>query len=390
MQDRTDEDVAEWKREGIIRALRTVGIETQVDETRTVPASDRRRVKLAFQRTKKTTLLGFYGGGSHTIIPVPDCKIARPEILAAMPALANLLRLGAPRKRALALTVTVSDAGLDVAVADGKEADLAMRAALGQAAADMGLARLVWNDEPVAQARPPAQQFGKARVVPPPGAFLQASANGEALLREFVLEHTSDVATALDLFAGCGAFSLPLAETAMVTAVEGDANMIAALDAGWRQAEGLKTVTAITRDLFRRPYLPDELNKFDAVVFDPPRNGAKAQAEHIAQSNVPTVVGVSCMPSSFARDAATLIEGGYHLERVLPVDQFRWSGHIEMAGVFRRHTSSRSELKQAISRRRSYRRPPPKSPGYALLPRIRSFDRTLVSQKNHQCLTSLR
>jgi len=336
MQDRSDEDVAAWKREGIIRALRSVGIESQVDETRTVPTSDRRRVKLAFQRTKKSTLLGFYGAGTHTITPVPDCKIAHPDILAAMPKLADLLRLGAPRKRALAVTITVSDAGLDVSVADGKEADMTLRSALGEMAETLGLARLVWNDEPIAQARPPAQTFGKARVVPPAGAFLQASANGEALLRDFVLEAVGDAKTVLDLFAGCGAFALPLGETATVTAVEGDAAMIAALDAGWRQAEGLKTLTAITRDLFRRPYLPDELNKFDAIVFDPPRVGAKAQAEHIAQSGVPTVVGVSCMPSSFARDAATLVEGGYTLERVLPVDQFRWSAHVEMAGVFRR------------------------------------------------------
>jgi len=338
MQDRSDEEVAAWKREGIVRALRGVGIETHVEQTRTVPVSDRRRVKLAFQRTKKTTLLGFYGAGTHTITPVPDCKIARPEILAAMPKLAELLRLGAPRKRAISVTITLSDVGLDLSVAEGKEADMALRSALGQAAAKIGLARLVWNDEPIAQARPPAQTFGNARVVPPPGAFLQASANGEALLRNFVLEYTANAPSTLDLFAGCGAFSLPLAEHSTVTAVEGDAEMIAALDAGWRQADGLKTLTAITRDLFRRPYLPDELNKFDAIVFDPPRAGAKAQAEHIAQSAVPAVVGVSCMPSSFARDAATLIEGGYKLERVLPVDQFRWSSHVEMAGVFTRNT----------------------------------------------------
>ena len=226
MQDRSDDDVAAWKREGIIRALRSVGIETQIDETRTVPTQDRRRVKLAFQRTKKTTLLGFYGAGSHTIIPVPDCKIAHPNILAAMPDLADLLRLGAPRKRAISVTLTVSDAGLDVSVADGKEADMALRSALGEMAEKLGLARLVWNDEPIAQARPPAQTFGKVRVVPPPGAFLQASANGEALLRDFMLEAVGEAKTVLDLFAGCGAFSLPLAETATVTAVEGDAAML--------------------------------------------------------------------------------------------------------------------------------------------------------------------
>ena len=336
MQDRTEADVAVWKREGIIRALRAVGLNPTVDETKTVPESDRRRVKLAYQRTKKTSVLGFYGAGSHTVVPIPDCKIARPEILTALSDLANLLRLGAPRKRPLSVTVTVCEAGLDISVADGKELDLLLREALGKAAGEMGLARLVWNDEPVAQTQPPVQRFGSAWVVPPPGAFLQASANGEAMLRDFVVEAVGDAKTVIDLFAGCGAFSLPLAERAMVTSVEGEAAMIAALDAGWRQADGLRTVTGITRDLFRRPMLADELNKFDAIVFDPPRAGAKAQAEEIAQSSVPLVVGVSCMPGSFARDAAILTSGGYRLERVLPVDQFRWSAHVEMAGIFRK------------------------------------------------------
>ena len=336
MQDRTDADVAAWKREGVVRALNGVGLDPLVEETRTVPQSDRRRVKLGYQRTKKTSVLGFYAAGSHAVIPVPECKIARPEILAAMPALADLVRLGAPRKRALAVTVTVCEAGLDVSVTEGKELDLPLREALGQAAGAMGLARLVWNDEPVAQAQPPVQRFGTAWVVPPPGAFLQASANGEALLRDFILDAVGESKTVVDLFAGCGAFSLPLAERCTVTAIEGEAAMIAALDAGWRQTEGLRTVTGITRDLFRRPLLPDELNKFDAIVFDPPRAGAKAQAAEIARSTVPVVVGASCMPGSFARDAALLAAGGYTLEKVMPVDQFRWSTHVEMAGIFRK------------------------------------------------------
>ncbi len=336
LQDRTDAEVAVFKREGVVRALRAVGLDVPVAETRTVPPNDRRRVKLAFTRTKKTTVLGFHAKGSHTVVPVPECQIARPEILAAMPALESLLRLGAPRKRALSVTVTVSEDGLDVAVADGKELDLPLREGLGRAAADAGLARLVWNDEPVAQARPPAQRFGAALVVPPPGAFLQASATGEAILRDFVLAAVGDARTVVDLFSGCGAFSLPLAEKATVTAVEGEAAMIEALDAGWRGAQGLHGVGAVTRDLFRRPLLPEELNRFDAIVFDPPRAGARAQAEHIASSDVPVVVGVSCMPGTFARDAATLVAGGYRLDHVMPVDQFRWSTHVEMAGVFRR------------------------------------------------------
>lgn len=320
-----------------MRALRAAGLDdVPVAETRTVPPNDRRRVKLAFTRTKKTTVLGFHAKGTHTVVPVPDCQIARPEILAAMPVLADLLRPGAPRKRALAVTVTVSEGGLDVAVEDGKELDLPLREGLGRAAAEAGLARLVWNGEPVAQSRPPVQRFGRAGVVPPPGAFLQASATGESILRAFVLAGVAEARTVADLFSGCGAFSLPLAEKAAVTAVESEAAMIDALDAGWRGAEGLHQVDAVTRDLFRRPLLPDELNRFDAVVFDPPRAGARSQVEHIATSDVPVVIGVSCMASTFARDAAVLVQGGYRLEQVMPVDQFRWSSHVEMAGIFRR------------------------------------------------------
>ncbi len=336
MQDRTEKSVAAWKRNKVARALRNAGLETHIEETLTVPASDRRRVKFAFQRTKKGSLLGFYSPRSHTIIPVPDCKIAHPAILAAIPELSGLLRAGAPRKRALAVTVTLSDAGLDVFVADGKEPDLVLQETLGLAAQNMDLARLVWNGEPVAQARPPAHHFGNARVVPPPGAFLQASAAGEAILLETVKRATTGAKTVIDLFAGCGAFSLPLAENADITAVEGNAEMTAALDAGRRRAGGLHTVTAITRDLFRRPMNVQELNRFDAVVFDPPRAGAKVQVREIARSDVPVLAGISCMPDSFARDAAILAAGGYSLECVTPVDQFRWSDHVELSGIFRK------------------------------------------------------
>ncbi|MCL4131247.1 UNVERIFIED_CONTAM: hypothetical protein GTU68_035448 [Idotea baltica] len=336
MQDRLDADVAAFKREGVVRALRTANVETDVEPTLTVPPHDRRRVKLAYQRTKKSALIGFYGAGTHTIVPVPECKVARPEILASLPKLCDLLRHGAPRKRALAVTVTVSEGGLDVSVAEGKELDMTLREALGREAEVCDLARLVWNGEQIALRRPPVQRFGRVQVVPPPGAFLQASSVGETMLRDLVVEAVGETKSALDLFAGCGAFSLPLAERASVLAIEGEAAMMAALDAGWRNAEGLRAIAVETRDLFRRPLLPEELNKFEAAVFDPPRAGAQAQAAHLAQSRVPVVVGVSCMPGSFARDARVLIDGGYRLERVVPVDQFRWSSHVELVGVFRR------------------------------------------------------
>jgi 23S rRNA (uracil1939-C5)-methyltransferase len=180
------------------------------------------------------------------------------------------------------------------------------------------------------------QDFGRARVIPPPGAFLQATAEGEAALLAALYEAVDGAARIADLFAGCGTFSLPLAEQAEVHAVEGGAAMIAALDQGWRQAQGLRRVTTEARDLFRRPLTPDELTRYDAVVIDPPRAGAEAQTAELARSRVPVIAAVSCNPVTFARDAAVLAGAGYRLDWVQVVDQFRWSTHVELVARFSR------------------------------------------------------
>ena len=178
---------------------------------------------------------------------------------------------------------------------------------------------------------PPYQRFGKAQVVPPAGAFLQATAEGEAALLRAVKRAIGGASKVADLFSGCGTFALPLAETAEVHAVEGEKAMVAALDRGWRETQGLKRVTSEARDLLRRPLLRDELAKFDAIVIDPPRAGAEAQIAEIAASTVPLVAMVSCNPITFARDAKALIAAGFRIESLVVVDQFRWSNHIEVA-----------------------------------------------------------
>jgi 23S rRNA (uracil1939-C5)-methyltransferase len=180
------------------------------------------------------------------------------------------------------------------------------------------------------------QSFGAARVTPPPGAFLQATAAGETALVGFVLQATQGAAKLADLFAGCGTFALPLAAQAEVQAVEGEAAMLAALDKGWRGAQGLKRLGTETRDLFRRPLLPDAIDRFDAVVIDPPRAGAEAQIAEIAASTLRRLVYVSCNPVTFARDAERLLQAGFRLDDMIVVDQFRWSAHIELAACFLR------------------------------------------------------
>ena len=242
--------------------------------------------------------------------------------------------MGASRKGVLAVTLTLSEGGLDVAVTGGKPLDGPLELALAQATEKHGLARLSWDDEVIAMRHAPVQRFGAAGVTPPPGAFLQATKDGEKALLKAVSEATRGAKRIIDLFAGSGTFSLPLAEIAEVHAVEGEAAMVEALDQGWRRAQGLKRVTTEARDLFRRPLMPDELKSFDAIVLDPPRAGAEAQVDEIAQAQRPVIAYVSCNPVTFARDAKTLVNAGYTLEWVQVVDQFRWSTHTELAARF--------------------------------------------------------
>ncbi|MGI9367948.1 MAG: class I SAM-dependent RNA methyltransferase, partial [Ruegeria sp.] len=238
------------------------------------------------------------------------------------------------RKGVLAVTLTLSDAGMDVAVKDGKPLDGPLELALAQATEHQGLARLTWNGEVIAMQQPPIQRFGSAEVVPPPGAFLQATKDGEQALTKAVLEILQGTKHVADLFSGSGTFSFPIAEHAEVHAVEGEAAMTHALDQGWRKAQGLKRITTEARDLFRRPMMPDELKRFDAVVLDPPRAGAEAQVAELAQAKPPVIAYVSCNPVTFARDAKTLVDSGYTLEWVQVVDQFRWSSHTELVASF--------------------------------------------------------
>jgi 23S rRNA (uracil1939-C5)-methyltransferase len=196
------------------------------------------------------------------------------------------------------------------------------------------LARLAWGDEVVVTRRAPVQAFGAARVVPPPGAFLQATPEGEAALLAETETILAGARRIVDLFAGCGTFALPLAQRAQVHAVEGEAAMLAALDTGRRGIAGLHPLSTEARDLFRRPLLPDELARFDAAVIDPPRAGAEAQIAEIARSGLPRLAYVSCNPVTFARDAKALIAAGYAMGPVRVVDQFRWSAHVELVAGF--------------------------------------------------------
>jgi 23S rRNA (uracil1939-C5)-methyltransferase len=330
IQHASDGFVASWKAGVVARALAARGLEAPMRPVVTSPARSRRRAVFAGRRTRAGAVIGFHAARSDAIVAVEECHVVRPELVAARPALAALVMLGASRAKAVRLGVTWSEGGLDVAVSGAKRLDAGLREAVAGVAGAHDLARLAWEGEVVAVRRPAAQAMGRARVVPPPGGFLQATAEGAAALTAAVREAVGGAARVADLFAGVGTFALPLAEQAAVHAVEGDGEALAALAAGWRAAPGLRRVTIQERDLFRRPLLGDELAGFDAVVVDPPRAGAEAQMRAIAASRVPVVAAVSCNPVSFARDVAVLGAGGFKVEWVQVVDQFRWSAHVEI------------------------------------------------------------
>lgn len=329
---------AEWKRLQVIAALSARGLDIEVDPLISAGSNSRRRATFAATRTKKGVTLGYYGRASHNIIAVSECPLIVPEIEKAIAILGEVVAPGLSRKGRASLAVTATETGLDVAVTGGKEApDGPLRAELARRATAADLARLTWDGDILSERRKPVITLSGLKVMPPPGSFLQATKSGEETLVRLVLEAVGDAKHVVDLFAGCGTFTAALARKSSVLGVEGEPKSLAAIDRALREqgpALKLKPVELVVRDLFRRPIHMSELLRTDAVVFDPPRAGAAAQVEMLAASSVPVIVGVSCNPATFARDARVLIDGGYRLTRVTPVDQFLWSPHIELVGTF--------------------------------------------------------
>ncbi len=337
LQHASDPFVAGWKADQVRAALRGHGIEAEMLPVLTSPPASRRRAVLAARRTKSGALAGFHARASDQVVEVPECQLLHPDLMPALGAARDLAVTGASRKGALDVAATLSRAGLDIAVRGGKPLDGPLRLALAGLSERHDLARLAWEDETVLTRRAPVQEFGGVPVVPPPGAFLQATAEGESALVAEVLALVDGARRVADLFAGCGTFTFPLARHAAVHAVEGAADMVAALDHAARHAQGLRPVTHAVRDLFRQPLDAAALAGFDAAVIDPPRAGAEAQIAELARAGVPRIAHVSCNPATFARDAAHLLASGYRMGPVRVVDQFRWSAHVELVAGFHLH-----------------------------------------------------
>lgn len=331
-----------WKVERLVGTLARQRIETEILPPFAAGPGTRRRVALhARKGGREAARLGYKARKSWDLVDIAVCPIADPAIQAAIPA---LKRLAAPLfehpKSAPTLHVTLTDTGLDVditgveAKSGGLSADARMQ--LAERAAEADLARVTLAGEMAYMARMPQVRLGPARVGLPPGSFLQATAGAEAAMAGFVVDAVTGANRIADLYCGVGTFTFRLAEIAPVHAADFAPGGVTALIAGLASAPGLKGVTAEARDLVRRPLLAHDLRHVDVAVFDPPRAGAAEQTAELAVSGVSRVIGVSCNPATFARDARVLLDAGFTLERVLPVDQFLWSPHVELVGVFQR------------------------------------------------------
>jgi 23S rRNA (uracil1939-C5)-methyltransferase len=323
-----------WKRQKVVDALKTKGIDgSKVGDLIACKPASRRRAVFSARRTEAGMLLGYNKAFSHQIIDIAECPVILPQLEKALPKLRALASVVCNTSQPFHLTVTHTDSGLDVAAQDSGSVSASMRAALTDFVIRHSVARLSVDGEIIVEPQKPVVRFGAASVTPPPGGFLQAVAEAEEVMAGLVSDHFGRAKKVADLFAGAGAFALRLAPRSEVHAVEGDAASLAALDRGFRFAGGLKRVTNEKRDLFRRPLSFKELTAFDGIVFDPPRAGAEDQSKQIARSDVPYVAAVSCNPIALARDLRILIDGGYALKQVVPVDQFVWSAHVEAVAL---------------------------------------------------------
>jgi 23S rRNA (uracil1939-C5)-methyltransferase len=335
---------AEWKRLQVAAALARQNLTgVTVEPLARVATQSRRRADLVMRRLQSATLLGFHERGGNRIIDIATCLVLRPEIVALLRPLRQvfgpMLEVGASAD----FKVTLTKGGIDIGVSADVALDADARAALAQFAESFDLARLSMIDprngylDVIVRRRAAVVDFSGVPVELPPSGFIQASADAEALMVSRALGAIQHASAVCDLYAGLGAFTFAAAAAGhKVHAVEGAEDAVSALQAAARLVPAGASVTSEIRDLVRAPLMAAELNRFDAVIFDPPRAGAPAQAREIAHSKTEIAVGVSCHPGSFARDARILADGGFRLASVLPIDQFLWSPHVELIGVFRR------------------------------------------------------
>lgn len=337
LQNLSDADYRARKRDMVVKALTRVGLgEVVVAEPLLVPERSRRRAVFKFGKEEGHVVAGFHAAKSHAIVDMRECLVLSPALLGLADALRRGLQSILVQGEKAEVHVTETETGLDLAFRWRRKLTPQLTMEITRAFSGADIVRIIFNGEILAERQKPRISFDGIAVAPPPHIFLQASGAGEAALQARMLALTDGAKAIADLFAGMGTFALPLARRAKVHAVEQDGEALAALAEAARNTKGLKPVTTEKRDLFKLPLTPLELNRYDAVVLDPPRAGAQAQVKALAASKIKNLVYVSCDAGSFARDAAILVQAGFQAGPVTPVDQFLYSEHIELMGSFTR------------------------------------------------------
>lgn len=347
----------QWKVGTVTATLAQRGIELDAPPRQVfVPAGTRRRAVFAVIGTKNGAVVGFHRASSHDVIDLQQCELLTPTLFALIGTLRDNLQGALAIGESWDVLATECLNGVDILVTAKAAPSNTQRFALADLAqvtlsagnGKTGITRITWlldkrgaAPEPIAQHALPQVKFADVVVDLPAQSFLQPSVEGEAALRNAVLAGIGDARIVADLYAGCGTFTFPLARQGRekgrrVIAVEGAKTSVEALNQAARRALVSDRVNAVSKDLDDAPLMAEQLKKVDAVVFDPPRAGARPQCEQIAQSSISLAVGVSCNPATFARDARILIDGGFRLTDLTIVDQFIWSSHVELVAVFRR------------------------------------------------------
>lgn len=336
VQDMASAEYRALKRETVVHALVRHGVEATVAQAVEVPEGTRRRCVLKIAKRDGAVAIGFHARASHDIVDMRECRVLTPALTALVPRLRAVMGDILRDDDGAEARVTQTDSGFDLVLRWKKPSAPGLVAQLAAWAERSGVARIASNNDILVELGAPMLRIGEVQVRLPPGAFLQPTREGEIFLQSAAAEGLSKAKSAVDLFAGCGTFSLALARRMKMHAVELEAAQLAALCAAARATAGLKPITAEKRDLFKRPLGARELAAFDAAILDPPRAGAAAQIAELAKSGLRRIVYVSCNPDSFARDARALMGAGYKIGNVTPVDQFLWSEHIELVACFTR------------------------------------------------------
>jgi 23S rRNA (uracil1939-C5)-methyltransferase len=322
------------KRDLVVAALSKQGLQTDVAPTVGVSEASRRRAVLTAIRAGNGIVLGYHERASDRVVDIAECPILVAPLAARLADIRALIAPLVPAGKRVRVTALLTRGGLDLNLDGARPPAPRALPALAERAREIGMARLSIAGEPVLALAEPVIDVAGVPLVPPPGAFLQASAEAEKIMADLAVRHLSGARRGADLFCGVGTFALALARHMPVRAVEASQAALDALAAAARQESGLKRIETERRDLFAFPLAPAEFAGYDATVFDPPRAGAPMQAQALAASGVPRIAAISCNPASFARDARILVDGGYNLQRVVPVDQFVFSPETEVVGLF--------------------------------------------------------